>query len=51
MAVFVGSVLLYGWPGHDWLTFALIRVAHIGFDRLADYGLEQDRGFKSTHMG
>ncbi len=33
------------------LTFALIWVAHIGFDRMLGYGLNYPTAFGHTHLG
>jgi hypothetical protein len=33
------------------LPFALIWVAHIGFDRALGYGLKSNAGFRYTHLG
>jgi hypothetical protein len=33
------------------LSFALIWLAHIGFDRMLGYGLKYSRGFSFTHLG
>jgi len=33
------------------LPFALIWLAHIGFDRALGYGLKRARGFRLTHLG
>ncbi len=38
-------------PAHVLFTFALIWVAHIGFDRLLGYGLKYAAGFGFTHLG
>ena len=43
---------LVGWltaPGL--LPFALIWLAHIGFDRVLGYGLKYASGFRDTHLG
>ena len=43
---------LIGWaaaPGL--LPFALIWLAHIGFDRVLGYGLKYASGFRDTHLG
>ncbi|MDP2272268.1 MAG: DUF4260 domain-containing protein [Archangium sp.] len=41
--------LLWGAP-MTWLL-TLIWVAHIGFDRMAGYGLKYSTGFGATHLG
>jgi hypothetical protein len=33
------------------IAFALIWLAHIGFDRALGYGLKYDAGFRFTHLG
>src|SRR5258707_15793559 len=38
-------------PAHVLFPFALIWVAHIGFDRLLGYGLKYAAGFGFTHLG
>jgi hypothetical protein len=38
--------------GHDAvLPWLVIWIAHIGFDRMADYGLKYPTVFKDTHLG
>jgi hypothetical protein len=32
------------------LAFALIWLAHIGFDRMLGFGLKYHNGFKDTHL-
>jgi Domain of unknown function (DUF4260) len=38
-------------PAHVFIPFALIWVAHIGFDRVLGYGLKYAAGFGFTHLG
>lgn len=33
------------------LPYALIWIAHVGFDRMLGYGLKYERGFGATHLG
>jgi hypothetical protein len=33
------------------LPWLIIWIAHIGFDRMADYGLKYPAAFKDTHLG
>ena len=35
----------------DMVAYALIRTAHIGFDRLCGFGLKYPEGFRETHLG
>jgi hypothetical protein len=41
---------LSGAPSAVW-RFAVVWVAHIGFDRLLGYGLKHPTGFGDTHLG
>lgn len=34
-----------------WIPYALIWMAHIGFDRLLGYGLKYPSAFRDTHLG
>ena len=36
--------------GGQWDWLAVIWLAHIGFDRLAGYGLKYETAFKETHL-
>jgi Domain of unknown function (DUF4260) len=42
-----GALYLAGRP----LSFPLIWIAHVGFDRMLGYGLKYDAGFAFTHLG
>jgi hypothetical protein len=47
--LFLGSVAAVGhW--HNTLLFAIIWLAHIGFDRTLGYGLKYPTFFKDTHL-
>ncbi len=49
---FLPSLLvLYGWHHHLALAIGLIWLGHVGFDRMAGYGLKYDSSFKHTHLG
>jgi hypothetical protein len=49
---FLPSLLvLFGWHHHLALAIGLIWLGHVGFDRLAGYGLKYDTNFKHTHLG
>jgi len=49
---FLPSLLvLYGWHHHLVLVIGLIWLGHVGFDRMAGYGLKYDTDFKLTHLG
>ncbi|HXR32456.1 MAG TPA: DUF4260 domain-containing protein [Verrucomicrobiae bacterium] len=37
-------------PGAAWIPYALIWLAHIGFDRMLGYGLKYPTYFKDTHL-
>lgn len=43
-----GAALIRHWP--SWLSFALVWLAHIGFDRMLGYGLKYPTAFKETHL-
>lgn len=45
----LGAALAYGAPG--WAPYALIWLAHIGFDRALGFGLKLPSGFRDTHLG
>jgi hypothetical protein len=47
LALFTASLL--GFP--ELKPYVLIWIAHIGFDRLAGYGLKYGSGFGHTHLG
>jgi len=40
--------VIEGW--HNTLLFAIIWLAHIGFDRMLGYGLKYVTFFKDTHL-
>ena len=42
---------LYGWHHPMALAVGLIWLGHVGFDRMAGYGLKYDTNFKHTHLG
>ena len=46
----LGALGLAGAPQAVW-RFAIVWVAHIGFDRLMGYGLKHSTGFRDTHLG
>ena len=49
---FLPSLLcLYGWHHTLCLAIGLIWLGHVGFDRMAGYGLKYDSDFKHTHLG
>jgi len=49
---FLPSLLtLYGWHHPLCLAIGLIWLGHVGFDRMAGYGLKYDSHFKHTHLG
>jgi Domain of unknown function (DUF4260) len=47
--VYLGSIAVFEhW--HNTLLFAIIWIAHIGFDRTLGYGLKYSTFFKDTHL-
>jgi len=46
----LGALGLAGAPQALW-RFAIVWVAHIGFDRLMGYGLKHSTHFRDTHLG
>ncbi|MEX2466238.1 MAG: DUF4260 domain-containing protein [Gemmatimonadota bacterium] len=46
----LAALAFVGAPAALW-HFAIIWVAHIGFDRLLGYGLKLPTGFQHTHLG
>ena len=46
------AIGLVGWWVAPWLLpYALVWLAHIGFDRAAGYGLKYASAFQDTHLG
>ncbi|MGO9844273.1 MAG: DUF4260 domain-containing protein [Candidatus Acidiferrales bacterium] len=44
----LGGALILGGP--RWIPYALVWLAHIGFDRALGYGLKYPTVFKDTHL-
>ena len=44
-------LVLYGWHHPLALATGLIWLGHVGFDRIAGYGIKYDTDFKHTHLG
>lgn len=42
--------LAFLFPAHQCFPYALIWIAHIGFDRMLGYGLKYPTFFKDTHL-
>jgi len=46
-----GLLILLAWHHPLGLALGIIWLGHVGFDRMAGYGLKYDSGFKHTHLG